>query len=373
MRNTKVVFLITDLMVGGAEKALVRTAIGLSKSNYDVSVMYLYGKAPLAETLKNAGVPVTNLNMRIKWDVSVLLKLYKLFRKEKPQILHTYMFHADLLGRLIGRLAHVPIIISSRRNIEIGGQIRETINRLTVHLSDATTAVCDNVRQAEIKRSRAKPEKVFRIYNGVEIENFKQVESRKTEKLKKDLGIGPDDVVIGTVGRFLEKKGHPFLIRAMHKIISKFPGTKLLLVGYGRLQSRLERKVNNSGLSEKVIFTGSCSDISEMLSVFDVFILPSLWEGMPNAVLEAMAAGLPVVSTAVGGTPEVIKDGETGLLVPAGDSEALADGVINLLKDPERAKKMGATGRDRVEKIFTRSRMIADTEALYEKLVQEKL
>lgn len=373
MQTIKVVFLITDLLIGGAERALTRTAVGLSKHGYNVSVAYLYEAAPMAEVLKNAGVSVINLKMRNKFNVTAFWRFYRLLRYEQPQILHTYMFHADLMGRLVGRLAGVPIIISSRRNINIGGQLREVINRFTVRLSDVTTAVCDQVRKTEIKQAGVEPERVVRIYNGVEIEKFQQVEKNEIANLKQALSISPDDMVLGMVSSFREQKGYSFLIQAMVEIISAFPRVKLLLVGDGVLREHIEKIVKTAGLTNAVIFTGIRRGIPDILSAMDIFVLSSLWEGMPNVVLEAMAAGLPVIATSVGGIPEAVIDGQTGLLVPPGNTGALAKAVIDLLNNPERASEMGLAGKKRADEFFSVSAMIGNTEALYEKWIQKKL
>ena len=373
MRQVNLLLLITELNVGGAEKMVAQTATHLSKERYRALVSCLYGSGSVADAIKAAGIPVIDLGAQGKWDLRVACRLFSLLRGEEVQILHSFMFHADVLGRIIGKLARVPIIISSRRNVEIGGQTRELVNRWTASLADRTIAVSEQVREVEIQRSGVDPSKVVTIYNGVDLKKFRGINPAKGKELKRQFSIDIGTPVIGTVASFHKRKGYPYLIESLPLVLQRFPKAKALLIGDGHLRQSIRRKAEDLGLSSSVIFTGIRHDIPELLSIFDVFVLPSLWEGMPNVILEAMAANKPVVATRVGGIPEVVEDGVTGLLVPPRDPEALAEAIIALLQDRERAKAMGRAGRERVEKYFTVERMVQKTEALYEELIGEKM
>ena len=365
--------MITELNIGGAERALARTVTRLSKSRYRASVACLYGAGAVADEIRAAGIPVTDLEAQGKWDLRVAFRLFRLLRREEAQILHSYMFHANVLGRLVSKLARVPIIISSRRNVEIGGQIRELVNRWTANLANSTIAVSDQVREVAIQRSGSDSQKVIAIYNGVDLAEFRGVNPAKVKELKHHFSVDMDAPVIGTIASFHKRKGYPYLIESLPLVLERFPKAKALLIGDGHLRQSIRRKAEDLGLSSSVIFTGIRHDIPELLSMFDAFVLPSLWEGMPNVILEAMATGKPVVATHVGGVPEEVEDSVTGLLVPPRDPEALAKAITALLQDRERAKAMGRAGRARVEKHFSVERMVQETEALYEELVREKM
>jgi len=372
-KAVRIVYLITELNIGGAERALTRAVTRLSNSHYRASVACLYGAGTMADEIRAAGIPVIDLGARGKWDLRVAYRLFRLLRGREVQILHSYMFHADVLGRMAGKLARVPVIVSSRRNVEIGGQIRELVNRWTANLADRTIAVSDQVREVEIQRSGVDPSKVVTIYNGVDLEDFRGINPTKVKELKRQFSINMGTPVIGTIASLHKRKGHAYLIESLPLILKRFPKAKALLIGDGPLRESIRRKAEDLGLSNSVIFTGIRHDIPELLSALDVFVLPSLWEGMPNVILEAMATGNPVVATHVGGMPEEVEDSVTGLLVPPRDPEALAEAIIALLQDRERAETMGRAGRARVEKYFSVERMVHQTEALYEELIREKM
>jgi len=272
----------------------------------------------------------------------------------------------------MGRLNKVPIIITSRRNINIGGKWRELLMRLTSGLDDKVIAVCEAVRQAEIVSSKIPAEKVVTIYNGIDPLPFTSVSIEAARKIRNALGIRDDELVLGAIGRLEPQKGFFDLISSLAHIKAKFNSVRLLIIGEGELRDSLELQINNHNLSGTIKFTGLRNDVPEILTAIDVFVSPSLWEGLPNVVLEAMAAGKPVVATSVGGTPEVIVDGETGLVVPPRNPEALASVIIRLLKNPELRTKMGRAGKERVLKQFSILRMVTKTQQLYKELMIEK-
>jgi sugar transferase (PEP-CTERM/EpsH1 system associated) len=364
--------LITELDIGGAQNALLRLLAGLDRDRFSPTVACLYnGDRVVAQEIRRLGVPVADLGMTAKWRLDAFWRLYSLLRRQRPTILHTWMFHADLLGRVLGRLAGVPIIITSRRNENIGGALRERLNRWTAHLSDRVIAVCELVRQAEIKRTRVSPEHVVTIYNGVDVEQFSAVNVQAAARVRHIFDVPIDVLLVGSVGRLHPQKDFATLLAAITQVRKHIPTVRLLLVGDGELRDELESQARSLGLSEIVTFVGSRTDVPQILAAVDVFTLSSLWEGMSNAVLEAMAAELPVVATAVGGTPEVVVDGVTGLLVPPHDPTSLARALTTLLREPALRRKMGQAGRERVQEQFSVERMVCRTEALYTEVLRE--
>jgi len=310
---------------------------------------------------------VTDLEARGKWDLSVAWRLYRLLRRERPTILHTWMFHANVPGRLLGRLAGVPIIISSERTMGQEGRWRYRLNRITAPLTDRVVCVSQQVADFVVQEVGIPQCKVVVIPNGIDLRNFKYLPAKRQARAA--LGLPYELALIGTVARLNPVKRLDVLLQALASV----NGVCAVIIGDGPERARLEALRKQLGLVERVRFVGQQSNVPEWLAAMDLFVLPSDWEGMSNALLEAMAVGLPVVATAVGGTPEVVVDGVTGLLVPPRDPEALAEAIIALLQDRERAEAMGRTGQERVERYFTVERMVQKTEALYEELIGEKM
>lgn len=365
-----VLHFITELDIGGAQTALYRLLANRQDARYRFHVVCLYnGDGKTAQQIRELGIPVTDLAMTSPWRVTAFWRLYRLLRRERPYLLHTWLFHANIPGRMIGRLAGVPIIITGRRGMRIGGPRRELITRFTAALDDRVVAVCQMVRQAEIRQAGGKPEKIITIYNGVDPEKYK---NSAREDVRQRWGIEADAALLGAVGRLHPVKGLADLLQAVAGLRSAYPHVRLLLVGDGPLRAELERQAAALDISETVIFTGAQKDVPAILSALDVLVLPSLAEGLSNVLLEAMAAGLPVVATAVGGTPELVIDGETGRLVPPQDAASLAQAIQQLLANPAQARQMGQAGRQRVQAHFTIRQMVRQTEQLYETLLQEK-
>lgn len=365
--------LITELDTGGAQKALARLLAHLDRTRFTPHVACLYNSdKAVAQEIRALGVPVTDLGMTAKWRWDAFWRLYRLLRRERPTILHSWMFHANVPGRVIGRLAGVPIIITSRRNVEIGGEMRERLLRWTAGLDDKVIAVCELARRAQIERTHAAPQNVVTVHNGLDVAEFGTLNPEARATTREAFGIPPTAPLVGSVGRLHPQKDFATLLKAMVCVRDRLPDAHLLLVGDGDLKPELVSQARSLELAQTVTFAGHRTDIPEILSAVDLLVLPSLWEGLPNALLEAMAAGLPVVATAVGGTPEVVVDGVTGFLVPPRDPQALADAILRLLRDPELRQRMGEAGRARVAAHFSIEQMVHKTEALYEQLLAEK-
>ncbi len=372
MKPMPVLHLITELDAGGAQTALLRLLEKGNRLAFLPLVACLYnGDKMVAQQIRALGISVIDLHMPAPWRVDALWRLYRLLRQQQPCFLHCWMFHADISGRVIGRLAGVPVIITSRRSQEIGGPNRERLKRLTGRLDDKIIAVSSQARQAEIERTGAPPAKVLTVYNGIECDRFVRPEATAVA-IRQEFNIPLTAPVVGMIGRLHPVKGHTFLLSALARLRQTYADVHLLIVGDGALRPALISQVAEEGLATAVTFTGTRADMPDILAALDIVVLPSLWEGLPNVVLEAMAAAKPVVATAVGGTPEVVVDGITGLLVPPGDVAALAEALAALLADPARAKTMGAAGRQHVESHFTLAQTVKAIENVYQTLWMQK-
>lgn len=368
-----VVYLITELNIGGAEKVLVHFLRELDQHRYRPLVACLYGgDGAIADELRAMGIAVVDLGMRAQWRLDAFVRLVQLLRRRRPTILHSSLFHANVMGRLAGRLIGVPVIISCRQNISIGAQWREWVNRWTVGLDDCVIAVCELARQMELQQTKLAPDKVVTIYNAIDPGLVDDAHPAATVPQPLIPKKNADMLVLGTACRFHPQKGLAHLITAFATVSNRMPNVHLVLVGDGELRDALEEQVQMLRLAEQVTFTGFRTDVLTVLTQLDLFVLPSLWEGLPLVLLEAMAARLPVIATAVGGTPELVVDGETGLLVPAADATALAEAIQHLLANHELRQAMGRQGRLRVEQKFSAAKAVKETTALYEHLCDSK-
>ncbi len=374
MNQPLVLHTITELNYGGAEQLLVnvlRYVLAQPTSQFRHQVVTLYdGQTPLSQELRALGVPVHDLQMKKSEHgrVTAPYQFWRLLRQEKPAIIHNWLYHASLLGRTMGRLAQTPVIITARHTSQFGIPLRTRLYNWTGRLDDRTILICEAMRSTE----QGAPERYITIYNGIPSLSLPPRETARA-KLLAELGLPDTAVFILTIGRLHPAKGHRDTIPALRQLRTSHPHAHFLWVGDGEEYAHLAAQIAEANLTSHVHLLGKQPDIAPFLASADIFLLPSRWEGVPVAIQEAMAAGLPVVSTAVGGIPELVQDGQTGLLVPPQDPTALAQALITLLNDHGRATQMGQAGRQRIADHFTIEQMVTQTEALYERLLQEKL
>jgi len=363
----RVLHLITELYVGGAEKALARLLTYLDRDRFAPTVVCLYGgDGPVADEIRALDIPVVDLGMTAKWRWDALWRLYCLLRQERPTILHTWMFHANIPGRVLGRLAGVPIVISGERTMGMESRWRYWLNRVTASLADRVTCVSQQVADFAVNHVGIPSEKIVIIPNGIQLPDFECLFD--TVQARSELRLPGNHVLVGTVARLDPVKRLDILLHALRSL----PDVYAVIIGDGPERARLTALSEGLGLANRVYFPGHQGDVWPWLAALDVFALSSDWEGMSNALLEAMAAGLPVVATEVGGTPDVVVDGTTGLLVPRRDPAALAEAVASLVNDADTRCRMGRAGQERVLQHFSIERTVERTQSLYEQLLAAK-
>jgi glycosyltransferase involved in cell wall biosynthesis len=371
-----IVYAISTMGVGGTPRHLLEVFAHLDRRAW-TPVLYCFDAGRAAQSYLPAAraLGVEVIDGRVGQSLQGHRMLPPLFRlraqlkRRKVAVVHSYLFHANFLGTLAARAAGVPVALVSKRSLDTyPSRWERTVCRIANRLADRVMVNAEAVGRNVVTAEGAARDRVTVLPNGIDVARVDAaVARRETPPLTS--GRGP---VIGTIGRLSEKKGQADLLEAAARVFEHVPTARLCLVGDGPLRATLETRAAELGIRDRVDFTGSIPDGVRKLADFDVFVLPSHMEGMSNGLLEAHAAGVPVVATDVGGNAEVTRDGETGLVVPSRDPLALADAILRLIKDPGRARAMAAAGRKRIDSEFTVQRMVTRMEHLYGGLLEAK-
>lgn len=364
----KLLHIIPTLDRSGAEKQLALLAAGLPREEFEVHVCALTRGGPYEADLRDAGVPVTVVGKVLKFDPVALGRLARLVRRLRPDVVHTWMFTANSYGRVAARWAGVPKLVASERNAD---RWKTWLHRqIDLRLARDTDCIVANSAGAAAfyRRLGIPAEKLHVIPNGVARTPRAAADPAL---LRHELGVPESAHMLGFVGRLAPQKRVKDLIWAADLLKVIRDDVYLLLVGDGPQRDRLEQFARDVRILDRVRFLGHRDDVPELLGAIDVLWLASDFEGMPNVVLEAMAAGVPVVATGIPGTNEVVVDGETGFLVPVGDRAAFARQTRKLLEDPQLAARMGEAGRRRAAEHFSIEAMIEAHARLYRELIHQ--
>lgn len=356
------------LEAGGTERQILDLSSHLDRSRYDVSVCVLKREGSMGGEFRDRGIRILALGGMGKWDVRVPFRLWRVLRREQPDIVHAFLFLANIASRIIGRVLKVPVVIGSYRGVEIYGKWPlALIDRVTSSWVHASTCCSWAVRRSVLARIGGEKGKYVVIHNGIDILRFEG----KTSLSRADIGICDGVPIIGTVCRLDEPvKGITSLLQAVQRLLN-MPGlghARLLLVGDGPSRCKLEDLAKVLGIADHVVFAGMRRDVEKILPLMDLFVSPSQYEGFGIAIVEAMAAARPVVATAVGGIPEIVIRGETGILVPPGDVAELADAMCRVLTDPKTSAAYGSAGMRRAREQFSMATAAKRHEDLYEDL-----
>ncbi|MEK9183087.1 MAG: glycosyltransferase [Patescibacteria group bacterium] len=364
-QKIKIIFVMNAMEIGGAEKFFYDLLKHLDKEKFAPQLATVIGSGALENDFRALGLPVHIFgHRRLSYlgGIRQCWQLYRLFKKEKPQIVHTQLFAADLWGRLAARLARVPIIITTEQNINYDQSwIRELLKRITYHLADATVAISSAVKRYARYKYKVPKDKILMIPNDVDVDEFEK-------QLALSSVVKPAKPVILTVGRLVEQKGQKYLLEAFAELKNK-EKYELWVVGEGPLRAVLEQQTKELGIGEQVKFLGARRDIPALLSQADLFVFPSLWEGLGIAVLEAALAKAPIVASAVDGILDIIEDNETGYLVESGDSEDLQFTMEKMLANPGRAKFMAEAAYAKVKNNFDIKVVVRKYEELYQHVI----
>ncbi len=370
----KVLYVIGTLDVGGTERQLVELAGRLDRSRFEPVVCCLTARGVLADALERAGVRVhvagyhglTIANLR------ALARFLRIVRAERPGVVHGFLFWAYVLGAFAARVSRVPAVVASRRSLshfKAGTPHYRLLERVANRLTDLVVANSEAVRRDAIDTERLPPEKVRVVYNGLDLDSYRGAPDPATRRA---LDIPDQAPVVLVVANFIAYKAHQDFMEAWAPIVRTTPGAVAVLVGEGPTRSDIEALARELGIEHAVRFAGRRMDVPDLLAASDLLVHPSLQEGFSNAILEAMAAGKPVVATAVGGNVEAVVDGQTGFLVPPADAPALTDAVRRVLCDADLRRTLGEAARDRAARLYDVRRMVAEYEQLYDEVWQRR-
>ena len=397
-KKIDIIHIITRLDMGGSAQNTLLTALSHDPQRYNVSLIkgsthesamteaesqLVNSQLAKAEKLGVDIIDLPSLVRRISpWnDLKALVSTFVILQRCKPQIVHTHTSKTGIIGRLAAWLTRTPIIIHTPHGHVFYGHFSKPLSwlflqleRLLARITHHQIALTPEEGKDYLNLSVAKPDNISVIHSGVEMNRFKQSVTGNNPK-RNELGIPLDSLVVGFVGWLTAIKGVSFLVRAMSGVIQKHQNCLLVLVGKGdekgEEEIKLKEQVENLGLADNARFLGWRQDVDEITRCFDVFVLPSLNEGMGRVLVEAMAAGLPIVATRVGGIPDLVIDGKNGMLVPPKDTVALERAISELLSDKARRKQMGETGK-RMCRPYSVEAMVEKINDLYSRLLEER-
>ncbi len=370
----RILYLIDKMGLAGAQTHLLALASGLDRTRLAPAIACLMYEGEMAETVRAAGLPLNALGTERIYGLTALRSFWRLvrrLRRERPSIVQTYLSSATVFGSLAARVAGVPCLVTTRRDRGFGdGRSMAWALARTNRWARRVVCVSRDVADIVTRRERIEPSKIAVIPNGIDLRRFSP-RGRRAE-VRRELGLPDRSPVVVTVGHITRVKGSDVLAAAAPRILEQVPEARFLVVGEGDApqEDELRQQVHDLGLDRRFLLAGDRSNVPDLLEAADLFVLPSRSEGQPNALIEAMAMGLPCVATRVGGVPEIVTDGEEALLVPSEAPDALAAACVSVLESPALARRLGAAARARAHREHDLGSMVRRYERLYEKLLE---
>lgn len=374
----EIVYITESSAYGGSEAYLITLVSAAREIAEKVSVALPYKKQNerTRARLQALGISVVELKQyRANYVLNLFLAL-KFLRARKHAFLHFTLPYPDscrwvlLAASLLRRKFIISELLVPQSPYKAGWYFSVSfllfnrLKKLSYARAEKVIAICKSMKDTLVNAYGMPSGKIVVVYTGID-DVASEYDVSSKEKLRIELGVNEEDIVLTSMGRLAEQKGHAYLIAAFARLADAFPLVVLLLTGEGPLRKALEAEVNKKGLTKRVIFTGFREDFRNILAVTDIFVFPSLEEGFPFTIIESMAACNPVIATSVGGVPEAVIDGETGIIVPPRDADALCAAIRLLLIDAALRHKMGEKGRQRVTMLFSKEKMVSETFALY--------
>ena len=365
-RKIRLLKFITDFNIGGTERQILNLVKGLDPARYDLEMACFRRTGPFFKEFAARRIPLSEYNTKSLYNLTAIreqLKFAAHLRRNRVQVVHAYGFYANVFAIAPARLAGVPVVVASFRDTgDHLTPLQRRVQKVMCLMADCILANAEAVKERLLTEGYDR-QKIQVIHNGIVASRYNK--RAKDGRLHREFGLPRDAPLVGVFSRLIQNKGIEYFLEAVKICAARAPKARFLIVGGGFHKDELEKQAAALGMGDRLIFTGFRLDVPDILSEVTISVLPSLSEGLSNALLESMAAGVPVVATRVGGNPEAMEEGVTGLLVPPADALSLADGICRLLENPELAASFGRAGRKRVNERFSLDRMVQATERLY--------
>jgi glycosyltransferase involved in cell wall biosynthesis len=372
-KSIKLLKFVSAFAIGGTEKQFVQLARSIDRDRFDLSIACLQRFGQLLTEMEASGVPLDEYRINSLHNHVTLreqVRFARDIRRRGIDIVHTYGFYANVFAILPARMARGPLVVASIRDTGVYlTEMQKRVQRLVCRFADHILVNAEAVK-SWLVQTGYRPDKITVIHNG--IVPVVPPPGITPEALRRDLGFRSDTSIVAVHCRLSEMKGIDYFLDAASLILERFPHTRFLVIGDGNHKKSLEEHAARAGIQDRVVFTGFRLDMSALLSAITISVSPSLSEGLSNSLLEALAAAIPVVATRVGGNPELILDGVTGLLIPPRDPVALAAAVSRLLADPDFGTSLGRAGREMILSRFSMAQAVRRTELFYQDLFERR-
>lgn len=366
-RRVRVLVLVDTLALGGGETVAAQLAVALKERGNKVAICASRSGGPLLDEVRAARIPVYLANRRSRSDIIGLWGVVKAINEFKPDVLHTHMYGSNMWGRILRPMSRIPVLVAHDHGSTYAERrARALLDRLTRGLADTIVTPSQYDRASVIRETGIEPTKVRVIYNGTpEL-------GHATRELRNDLGLDSSAYLFGAVGGIRPVKGYRYLLAAFNEVANELPYAHLVIVGNGSEKSALKEEARQLGLNGRVHLPGSIENAATHIPEFDTFVNSSISEGLPLSILNAMSASRPIIASSVGGVPEAISHGVTGLLVAPQSVDGLTESMLRIAKDKSLGQRLGSAARNSWKSRFTREQMVCEVESLYDELLRRR-
>jgi glycosyltransferase involved in cell wall biosynthesis len=372
-QKIKLLQMLNNFHIGGTERQVTNLALGLDTSHFDLHLACLRNSGELLAEIEKLHVPRQEFRIGPLYSPKTFwqgIRLARYVRRNLIQIVHSYGFYASVFAVPVARIAGASIVVASIRDTcDILTPFQRRVLKMVCRLADCVLVNAEAIRQSLVSQGYD-PNNIVVIRNGITLSKFER--KRRGALLRQELGLPPDARLVSVFSRLNPMKGVRYFLESAQMLAQRFPDVHFMVVGDGGTRNYLEEQAKKLSIADRIVFTGFRNDIPDLLAESSISVLPSLSEGISNTLLESMAAGIPVIATRVGGNPEVVEDGVSGLLVPPRDPAALAAAAGRLLENEELAFSLGQAGMRRVSELFSIEYAVHQTENLYQQLVAAK-
>lgn len=372
VKKIRVMFSIARLGFGGTEQQLFHLVAGLDRTRFEPCVMAIESGGEFFERFEQLGIPVYVVGRHHKFDPTILTRAASIVNRHKPDIVYSLLRTANFWGRMAAMLASAPVVIGGERGVLRGRKNYEFIpDRVLGRYSDLVIVNAPAVKNAYVKQSGLPDDMVVVVPNGIDMERNRP--GLDATSVRDEFSIPRDALVIGTVSRLHPRKGIEYFIDALGKVLPEYPDAKALIAGDGPMRGELEQRAGQLPCADRIVFAGFRKDVNVVMNAMDIFVFPSLTEGLPNVLVEAAACARAIVACNNEENRFIVLDGETALMVPPGDADAMAGAVRKMAGNPLLRKKLSASARESVVSRFSIHSMVNSHEKLFVSIYEKKI